>query len=104
MNFEYVDSVVCSLQFLDLFCLIVLFTIQKLPLFLYPDDIFCRTCAFDAVCCSVLSLLQCVAVVSRALRVYSDSGHAHCVALCCSVLQCVAVSLDYSVLWCVALF
>jgi len=34
-----------------------------------------------AVCCSVLSVLQCVAVCCRVLQ---------CVAVCCSVLQCVA--------------
>jgi len=51
-----------------------------------------RTCAFVAVCCSVL---QRVAVRCSALqREMHIVGHAlllQCVAVCCSVSQCVAV-------------
>ena len=41
-----------------------------------------RVAVMNEVCCSVLSVLQCVAVCCNVLQ---------CVAMCCSVLQCVEV-------------
>ena len=53
----------------------------------------------QSVCRSVLSKLQCVAVCCSVLQ-YVAVSVLQCVAVCCSALQCVAVS----VLQCAAVF
>ena len=43
-------------------------------------------CSVLSVCCSMMRMLQCVAVCCSVLQ---------CIAVCCSVLQCVVSVLQY---------